>query len=216
MNDFTLPDDATLGIAISVENLFWSRSNKLTAVQTYRHRFIWDATSGELLEKKAFSEATDKCAGPRGGAFHPKFNEVFVPTQAFSADNTLCKINFDTNTSEVFTLTEGPCRREATAQWGMSCELRFGVPSIVHNISTCTSFVDGVRTNIYSGGDSCGRSVLLGAILGACFGQDKAKTIPESWLDQLTDKETLLEQLSFLKVSSQTRRFPFPTICVER
>ena len=87
---------------------------------------------------------------------------------------------------------------EATAEWGMSCELKLGVPSIVHNISTATSFVEGVRSNIYAGGDSCGRSILLGAILGACFGQDEGTTIPTEWLDELTDKETILRNLSFL------------------
>lgn len=83
---------------------------------------------------------------------------------------------------------------ELTQEIGMSCNLEFGVPSIFHNLALGLSYVESIQQNIFAGGDSCGRSILLGAILGAVHGLDSDKGIPEMWLHKL-NKKTQLDHL---------------------
>ena len=86
---------------------------------------------------------------------------------------------------------------DVTKHFGMACDLKHGVPSIVHNISTASSFTDAIRKNIYAGGDTCGRSIVLGAVMGGLYGIGGDKGIPESWIDKLSAKrevESLLQK----------------------
>lgn len=77
-----------------------------------------------------------------------------------------------------------------TADIGMSCNLDLGVPSIFHNLATTTGYIAGVRSNIYAGGDNCGRSIVLGATLGAVYG------VPQDWIEQLTRKDAIAAALT--------------------
>jgi len=86
----------------------------------------------------------------------------------------------------------------ATAEWGMACDLDLGIPSIVHNLTQATSFKDAIRANIYAGGDSCGRSIMLGAILGSCFAPSSEESIPKDWLAQVDDRDRIAEHSRFL------------------
>ena len=72
-----------------------------------------------------------------------------------------------------------------TADIGMICNLDTGLPSVFHNLSQASSFKEAVRTNIYAGGDNCGRSIILGAVLGVMFG------VPEDWTRQLVQREAV-------------------------
>jgi len=81
---------------------------------------------------------------------------------------------------------------DVTREWGMACQLNIGFPSAVHNIATATSFTDAIQKNIYAGGDSCGRSILIGAVMGACYGLSADNGIPDAWVDQLNEKATVL------------------------
>ena len=80
-----------------------------------------------------------------------------------------------------------------TEQFGTSCNLAYGIPSIIHNILTTKSYQSSIRKNIYAGGDCCGRSILLGAVLGGTYGIGGEKGIPESWIHQV-NKMPLIEQ----------------------
>ena len=73
-----------------------------------------------------------------------------------------------------------------TSKFGMSCNLVFGVPSVTHNLATAKSYREAIRQNIYAGGDSCGRAILLGAVLGAAYGVGGESGIPEPWIEKLT------------------------------
>ncbi len=73
-----------------------------------------------------------------------------------------------------------------TAHFGMACDLDYGAPSALHNIATAPSYVEAVRRNIYAGGDSAGRSIIVGAILGALHGVGGDKGIPPEWIAKLT------------------------------
>lgn len=81
-----------------------------------------------------------------------------------------------------------------TKHFGMACDLNYGVPSVVHNMLTAPSYTEAVRRNIYAGGDTCGRAMLVGAILGAVHGVGGDQGMPQSWIDQLTVNADLLGQ----------------------
>ncbi len=86
----------------------------------------------------------------------------------------------------------------ATKHFGMACDMPFGIPSAAHNIATATSFSDAIRRNIYGGGDSCGRAILVGAVMGAIFGVGGDQGIPQAWIDRLDVKDdagALIEKL---------------------
>jgi len=89
---------------------------------------------------------------------------------------------------------------EATAHWGMPCQLDVAFPSVLHNLEKSNSYTEAIRQNILAGGDSCGRAILLGAILGACNGNDENKGIPSNWLARIKRKDELLEALHVLLV----------------
>jgi len=78
---------------------------------------------------------------------------------------------------------------DVTGEWGMACQLTVGFPSAIHNIARANSFGEAVRQNIYAGGDSCGRAILIGAVLGACYGIDTNNGIPLQWIDKLSHAE---------------------------
>jgi len=78
------------------------------------------------------------------------------------------------------------------ADTGMACELSYGIPGVLHILQNTTGYQDALRTNILAGGDSCGRAILLGGILGAAHG------IPETWSGKLScrsEVQSLLDQI---------------------
>ena len=82
---------------------------------------------------------------------------------------------------------------ELTAEIGMACELAYGLPSVMHNLLTATAYTDAIRRNILAGGDSCGRAVLLGGVLGAIHGP------PQDWVNRLnclSEVQRLLKTLA--------------------
>lgn len=87
---------------------------------------------------------------------------------------------------------------EVTAQWGMACQLKIGFPSAIHNISKSSSYTEAVRQNIYAGGDSCGRSILVGAVMGACCGVGTQNGIPNEWIAKLNQDSQIMNYLNQL------------------
>lgn len=85
--------------------------------------------------------------------------------------------------------------REVSKEFGLHCDLGVGVPSILHNLKTANSFVEAVRSNIYAGGDNCGRAIILGAVAGAQYGTDAEHGIPEAWLKKVNGLEALDHQI---------------------
>ena len=80
---------------------------------------------------------------------------------------------------------------EVSQQLGMSCNLEFGIPIVIHNLLQRNSFAESIRQNIYAGGDSCGRAILLGAVLGNIYGMGEDKGIPQAWIEKLDQKQTI-------------------------
>ncbi|MEM7525484.1 MAG: ADP-ribosylglycohydrolase family protein [Pseudomonadota bacterium] len=71
---------------------------------------------------------------------------------------------------------------EAATSFALHCQLEVAFPVTVHLIATAKSYTEAVRANIRTGGDNCGRSIPLGAVLGACFAGDASRDIPADWL----------------------------------
>lgn len=80
---------------------------------------------------------------------------------------------------------------EAVKQFGMACDLDYAVPSILHILKSSNSYQEAVRNNIYAGGDSCGRAVIIGAACGMLYGDDEVLGIPSAWTSQLADYRAL-------------------------
>jgi ADP-ribosylglycohydrolase len=87
---------------------------------------------------------------------------------------------------------------ELTKQIGMSCNLELGIPSVFHNLNQHLSYQESIRQNCQAGGDSCGRSILLGAILGAVHGIGTEKGIPIAWHEKLNKKQSITELMAAL------------------
>ncbi len=77
---------------------------------------------------------------------------------------------------------------EVAQHFGLACNLIQGVPVAVHIIMTAPSYAEAIRANIYAGGDTCGRAILIGAVLGATYGVGGDKGIPQEWVERLTFK----------------------------
>jgi len=82
-------------------------------------------------------------------------------------------------------LTAKASVREVSKEFGLHCDLGAGVPSLIYNLNTASSFTEAIRANIYAGGDNCGRAIVLGAVCGAQFGIGGDSGIPTSWLAQV-------------------------------
>jgi len=87
---------------------------------------------------------------------------------------------------------------EFTKQIGMSCNLELGIPSIFHTLNRHLSYEDAIRQNCLAGGDSCGRSILLGAILGAVHGMGTEKGMPTAWHEKLNQKHSIAQLMASL------------------
>jgi ADP-ribosylglycohydrolase len=87
---------------------------------------------------------------------------------------------------------------EATARFGLHCDLGSGVPSVMYNLKSAGSFVEAVRRNIYAGGDNCGRAIVLGAVCGACFGRAGSNGIPNEWINKLHEYDIIQRDIDEL------------------
>lgn len=83
---------------------------------------------------------------------------------------------------------------DVAGHFGRACHVHQGMPVVFHILATTDSFEDGVRNNILAGGDSCGRAMALGSILGARFGFGGEHGIPLPWLPRLKNGTRLMDQ----------------------
>ena len=87
---------------------------------------------------------------------------------------------------------------DIAGHFGRACHVHQGMPVIFHILNTTDGFEDGVRKNILAGGDSCGRAMALGSILGARFGFGGLHGIPLPWLTRLDNGARLFDQAYIL------------------
>ena len=88
----------------------------------------------------------------------------------------------------------------AAARFGMPCNLHQGLPLLFHIAHRASGFREAVEANILAGGDSCGRSLMLGALTAAHDAVRLQKEpapalgIPLIWLSQLTGIAEIVNQ----------------------
>lgn len=76
---------------------------------------------------------------------------------------------------------------DVVGQLGRNCTLRNAVPGLLWIAARAEAYEVGVRQNVAAGGDSCGRALVLGAVLAAARGVGGRGGIPYLWLAQLED-----------------------------
>ena len=81
---------------------------------------------------------------------------------------------------------DGLDHRGATKTFGAACHVHMAVPLVIHLLLNTGSFFEANRYNILSSGDTCGRSIMLGALAGVLYGVGGETGVPESWIDRCT------------------------------
>jgi hypothetical protein len=90
----------------------------------------------------------------------------------------------------------------AAQRFGSACHVAEGLPMIFHIARHAADYRGAVEANIRAGGDSCGRSIMLGAMAAACAAgkQEGECPIPLQWLARyrkLTDAADSCAALGF-------------------
>lgn len=67
----------------------------------------------------------------------------------------------------------------AAARFGAACHVEQGLPVVCHILAHAGSYREAVIANIMAGGDSCGRSIVLGAAMGIVDG------VPLGWMARM-------------------------------
>ncbi len=82
---------------------------------------------------------------------------------------------------------------KAIAQLGQSCHVDEAFPAVVHLIARYEEDLkEALIQCVMSGGDSAGRGMIVGMVLGAHLGE---KSLPHEWLSSLKKKEEILKLL---------------------
>ncbi len=84
-------------------------------------------------------------------------------------------------------LSAGPDSTAFAAEVGPACHLPMGGPVIFQILNYADNYEDAVERNIHAGGDSCGRALMIGAVLGAAYGVATPDGIPLDWVLKLED-----------------------------
>lgn len=81
---------------------------------------------------------------------------------------------------------------DAAEQYGLACTLAQAAPLILTMVRDADGFEHAIRANIRAGGESAGRAIVLGAVLGAAFG------VPEEWVERTRAASEAAELLASL------------------
>jgi ADP-ribosylglycohydrolase len=91
--------------------------------------------------------------------------------------------------------------RQAILDFGQMCETAAAFPGVIHLI---VKYENDLKTalveNIMAGGDSAGRGLLVGLVLGAHLGVD---AIPQNWLTEMKAYQQIVERLKKIDTSGQ-------------
>ncbi len=85
---------------------------------------------------------------------------------------------------------------------GRACHLPMGLPLAFHILANTTSFADAVEANIRAGGDSAGRAILIGAVMGAAHGIGGTAGIPADYLVKMDNADPLWQHCQALAALS--------------
>lgn len=77
---------------------------------------------------------------------------------------------------------------------GRACHLTMGLPLCFRILAGAEDFAGAVEANIRCGGDSAGRAIVIGAVMGAAHGIDGARGIPLDWILAMHDGAAIWEE----------------------
>jgi len=84
----------------------------------------------------------------------------------------------------------------AISAFGQSCHTPEAFPGVVHMIARYeTDLKEALIESVMAGGDSSGRGMIVGMVLGAHLG---LSALPQSWLDELKEKDRILRLMAGL------------------
>jgi ADP-ribosylglycohydrolase len=107
-----------------------------------------------------------------------------------AAGRAVADADIDALLATAMTMTD-QSSEDVAKHFGLACDLTFGVPIVAHTLVTAPDFTTAIRRNILSGGDNCGRAILLGAIAGAAYGVGGERGIPQAWIDKLVEGDAV-------------------------
>jgi len=81
---------------------------------------------------------------------------------------------------------------------GRACYLSAAAPVIFHILARSVSYQDAIERNILAGGDSAGRSIMIGAIMARIHGVATNTGVPLSWVLELEDDEKVWQNCKIL------------------
>jgi len=81
---------------------------------------------------------------------------------------------------------------------GRACHLPTAGPVVFHILNNCADYRDAVERNNLAGGDSAGRSIMIGAVMGCAYGVATQKGIPLSWVLQLEESAQIWQECATL------------------
>lgn len=116
------------------------------------------------------------------------------PSAAITAARTGATPQIEAQIADALAMTDKSTAEVAQA-FALHCQLAVAFPVLIHAIATADSFISAIRANILAGGDNCGRSIPIGAVLGACFAGDPDRAAPSDWVARLKMPGDLLAAL---------------------
>ena len=80
----------------------------------------------------------------------------------------------------------------ASEKFGSACHVVEGLPTVFHIAQHTNDYKTAIKSNIRAGGDSCGRGIMLGAIVAAYQAKQEnmVSSIPLSWLARYRNLST--------------------------
>jgi ADP-ribosylglycohydrolase len=86
-------------------------------------------------------------------------------------------------------------------EMGRACHLPTAGPIVFHILKHSASYREAVERNILAGGDSAGRSILMGAVMAHVHGVATETGIPLSWALQMKDAPNLWKECKALSAA---------------
>jgi ADP-ribosylglycohydrolase len=84
-------------------------------------------------------------------------------------------------------LTSDAHTTDFAGEVGRACHLPTAGPVAFHVLKHATSYADAVNRNIFAGGDTSGRAIIIGAIAATVHGIATPTGVPLAWVLSLTD-----------------------------
>lgn len=91
-----------------------------------------------------------------------------------------------------------------TKSFGSACHVAEGLPAVFHIARHAPDYRTAIEANIRAGGDSCGRGIILGAIMAAYKSKqgDPKSSIPLTWMARYRKLVTVADACSMINLNS--------------